>query len=256
MRIALAQLSTSTDPAVNLTLVRRWCFDAAAGGAQLVVFPEATMCSFARRSSEVAEPFDGQWATQVRGIAAESGVTIVVGMFTTAEDERVHNTLLVAGRSEARYDKVHLFDALGFQESRHIAPGRRLVSVPFEATRLGLAICYDIRFPGQFTSLASDGAEVLLVCASWAPGPDKTHQWRTLATARAMDATAFVVAVDQAASGDPEQGGPPTGVGHSLVVDPTGRVLLELGPAPELAFADIDPKTVAAVRARLPVLSG
>lgn len=254
MRIALAQLGSTTDPQANLVLVRDAVATAAAEGAELVVFPEATMCSFSRRSSEVAEAFDGPWAESVRLIARESGVTVIVGMFTTADDGRVHNTLLVTGEAEVRYDKMHLFDALGYTESRHIAPGHDLVSLPLGDARLGLATCYDIRFPDQFTSLARGGASVIAVCASWAPGPGKVHQWRTLATARAMDSTSYVVAVDQAADGDPDEPGLPTGVGHSMVVDPTGRVLLELGTGPEVALIDLNAELVAETRKALPLL--
>lgn len=153
-----------------------------------------------------------------------------------------------------RYDKMHLFDALGYTESRHIAPGHDLVSLPLGDARLGLATCYDIRFPDQFTSLARGGASVIAVCASWATGPGKVHQWRTLATARAMDSTSYVVAVDQAADGDPDEPGLPTGVGHSMVVDPTGRVLLELGTGPEVALIDLDAELVAETRKALPLL--
>lgn len=256
MRVALAQLRSTTDPAANLRAVADWARRAAEGGADLVVFPEATMCSFERASAEVAEPADGPWAGAVRGLASELGVTIAVGMFTTAPNGRVYNTLLVAGVAEARYDKVHLFDALGHRESDHIAPGAELVSVDLAGTSVGLTVCYDVRFPEQFRTLAAGGAQVILVAASWAPGPEKTRQWTTLATARAMDSTAFVVAVDQAAAGDPERPGRPTGVGHSMVIEPTGRVLLELGTAEELAFVDIDPTAASAVRMALPVLSG
>lgn len=255
MRIAIAQLTASTDPVTNLALIEAYARRAATRGASLVVFPEAMMCSFARPSSEVSEPFDGPWARSVRDMASDLGITIIVGMFTDADDDRVYNTLLVTGADEARYDKIHLFDALGFHESKHIAPGRSLELVDLEGTLVGLATCYDIRFPNQFTRLATTGAKVIVVCASWAPGPFKTHQWRTLATARAMDSTAFVVAVDQAAAGDPERRALPTGVGHSIVVDPTGRVLLELGTAPELAFVDIDPAEADTARGALPLLS-
>ncbi|MFT3887988.1 MAG: carbon-nitrogen hydrolase family protein [Arachnia sp.] len=254
MRIALAQLSSSTDPAENLEMVGVYARRAAAAGAELVVFPEATMCSFARSSRDVAEPFDGPWAAAVRGIARELGIAVVAGMFTAADDGRVHNTLLVTGPAEARYDKIHLFDALGFRESDHIAPGGRPVTVDVAGTRVGLATCYDVRFPGLFTALAQAGADLILVCASWAPGPQKVHQWRTLATARAMDSTTFVVAVGQAAASPVDEPGRPTGVGHSLAVDPTGTVLLELGERPELALVDIEPGLVADVRAHLPVL--
>lgn len=255
MRIALAQLAATTDPLANLVLVRDFATRAAAQDASTVVFPEATMCSFERPSHEVAESFDGPWADGVRGIARELGITVVVGMFTTAADGRVHNTLLVTGGEvEARYDKIHLYDALGFTESDVIAPGKEPVVTRVDGVDVGLATCYDLRFPGLFTTLAVGGAQVVLVPAAWAPGPGKLHQWRTLATARALDATVFVVAVDQAVRGDVETAGPPTGVGHSIVVGPDGTVLCELGHAPDLAVVDLDPAAVAVVRERLPVL--
>lgn len=256
MRIALAQISASADPSANLALVDRLSARAVALGAQTVVFPEATMCSFVRASAEVAEPLDGPWATAVRSIAARDGSTIVAGMFTTGDDERARNTLLVTGAAEASYDKIHLYDALGFRESATIAPGATLASVIIGDVTVGLATCYDIRFPAHFQALASAGADVILVPASWAPGPGKLRQWQTLATARAMDATAFVVAVDQAAQGDPEAKGPPTGVGHSMVVDPTGAILAELGLDPELVVVDLPLERVADVRAALPILPG
>jgi predicted amidohydrolase len=254
MRIALAQVLSTTEPDANLGLVRRYTAEAAAQGAELVVFPEATMCSFARPRADVAEPFDGPWATAVRSIARDADITVVVGMFTTTEAPQVHNTLLVAGNAEARYDKLHLFDALGYAESRQILAGDRPVTFDLADHTFGLATCYDVRFPALFTHLASTGASVILLPASWAPGEEKLHQWRTLVTARAMDSTAFVVAVDQAlppGSGDTAS---PTGIGHSLAVGPTGTVLLELGDDPELAVIDLDLGAVAGVRERLPVL--
>lgn len=255
MRIALAQLSSSTDPSHNLELVRDYVRRSAAGGAEVVVFPEATMCSFARPRIEVAEPLDGPWATQVRSIAAEAGVVIVVGLFTTTRSDKVRNTLLVTGRGiRLHYDKIHLFDALGYAESRQVEAGSRPVIVPIGTDRLGLATCYDIRFPSLFTHLARGGASAILVPSSWAPGPGKLAQWRTLATARAMDSTSFVVAVDQAEPAAADGARRPTGVGHSLVVDPYGTVLLELGAGPDLAITDLDLSQVAVARERLPVL--
>ncbi len=254
MRIALAQVLASTDPDANLELVRRHAADAAAHGAELVVFPEATMCSFARPRADVAESFDGPWATAVRAIARETGVTIVVGMFTTTDSPQVHNTLLITGSAEARYDKLHLFDALGYAESRQIRAGDRAVSFEFDGHILGVATCYDVRFPSLFTHLARSGATAILLPASWAPGDEKLHQWRTLVTARAMDATSYVVAVDQARPPASSSSPAPTGIGHSMVVGPTGTVLLELGEAPELAVVDLDLDAVAGVRERLPVL--
>ena len=256
MRFALAQLRSTTDPQENLALVTDVARRAARGAADVVVFPEATMCSFRRAPARVAEAFDGPWASAVRLLAGDLGVTVVAGMFTTTNGPRVHNTLLVTGGTEARYDKIHLFDALGHRESATIAPGLRPTPVEVSGHGLGLAVCYDIRFPTHFIGLASGGAKIMVVCASWAPGPEKLHQWRTLVTARAMDSVSFVVAVDQAPLGDIETPAAPTGIGHSMVVDPTGRVLLELGTEPELAFVDVDPGRVAAAREALPLLTG
>lgn len=254
MRIALGQLLSTTDPDANLALVADLTGQAARAGAEVVVFPEATMCSFARPRADAAEPFDGPWASAVRSIAADSGITVVVGMFTTTDSPQVHNTLLVTGSTEARYDKLHLFDALGYAESRQIRAGEQAVTIELSGHTLGLATCYDVRFPALFTHLAGRGAEAILLPASWADGPEKLHQWRTLVTARAMDSTAFVVAVDQARPPASPDGRTPTGIGHSLVVGPTGTVLLELGDDPELAVIDLDLDTVAGVRERLPVV--
>ena len=254
MRVALAQLIASTDPAANLNQVRAHIKRAVAAGAELLVLPEATMCSFSRPRADTAEPFDGPWATAVRAAAAAAGLTVVVGMFTTTGTDRIANTLLATGVVEARYDKLHLFDALGYAESRQIQPGTQPVHFDLAETRIGLATCYDVRFPQLFTHLAGTGAELILLPASWAPGEHKLHQWRTLVTARAMDATAFVVAVDQALCPAAADGRTPTGIGHSMVVDPTGNVLLELGDDPEFAVIDLNLAQVADVRRRLPVL--
>jgi deaminated glutathione amidase len=254
MRIALAQLLATTDPQANLAQVEDFTTQAAAQGAELVVFPEATMCSFARPRADAAEPFDGPWAEAVRAIAAQTQVTIVVGMFTTTDSPQVHNTLLVTGATEARYDKLHLFDALGYAESRQIRAGRQAVSFELAGHTYGLATCYDVRFPALFTHLATRGADAIVLPASWADGPEKLHQWRTLVTARAMDATAFVIAVDQAKPSIGPDGKLPTGIGHSMVVGPTGTVLVELDERPQLAVIDVDLASVAAVRERLPIL--
>ena len=256
MRFALAQLLSTVDPQENLAMVTAAARRAAQGGADVMVCPEATMCSFLRAPTQVAEAFDGPWASTVRRLAETHGITIIAGMFTTTHDGRVHNTLVATGEREGRYDKIHLFDALGHRESETVAPGRRPASIEIAGHSLGLAVCYDVRFPTHFINLALGGATVMVVCASWAPGPGKLHQWRTLVTARAMDSVSFVVAVDQALQGNEETPSGPTGIGHSMVVDPTGQVLLELDAEPDLAFVDIDPDKVAVTRKTFPVLDG
>jgi deaminated glutathione amidase len=257
MRIALAQLASTSDPAHNLGLVEDGARRAAEAGAALVVFPEATMCCFGVPLGPVAEPLDGPWAEQVRGIAAAAGITIVAGMFTPADDGRVHNTLLATGGGvEAAYDKIHLFDAFGFAESRTVAPGTKPVTIVVDGVTVGLATCYDLRFPGLFQELASNGATLVVVPASWGAGPGKREQWDLLARARALDSTAFVVACDQA---DPTTvgraaGNAPTGIGGSLAVGPLGGVLDQLGSEPGMLVVDLDLDEVERARRSVPVL--
>lgn len=260
MRIALAQFTAGTDPAANLVLVLEQIGRAADSGAELVVFPEAMSCSFARPRVEAAEPLDGPWANAVRQAAVDAGVTVAVGLFTPGRDGRVRNTLLVTGPdAEAHYDKLHLFDAYGFAESAQIEPGDAVVTVTVDGVVFGLTTCYDIRFPELYKQLAAAGAEVIVVPASWAPGERKVEQWRALAVARALDATCFVVAVDQALPPADPDADParrkPTGVGHSLVVGPLGEILVELGPEPRLELIDLDVEAVRAARTILPVLA-
>ena len=257
MRIACAQILSSTDPAANLAVVDDCTRRAADAGARLVVFPEGTMCRLGVPLAPVAQPIDGPWADGVRRIAADAGVTVFAGMFTPAPDGRVTNTVLATGGGvEDRYDKIHLFDAFGFTESHAIAPGHRPVVVDVDGVGVGITLCYDIRFPELYTALADRGASVITVSASWGAGPGKLDQWTVLARARALDSTCFIAAAGQADPG-PELAAAtaaPTGVGGSLVASPLGAVLACAGPDPQLLFADVDVASVAGVRDVLPVL--
>jgi len=260
MRIALAQILSGSDPNANLQLVRDYTGRAADAGARLVVFPEATMCHFGVALRPVAEPVDGPWANGVRRIASDAGVTVIAGMFTPADEGRVTNTLITAApggldQPAIRYDKIHLYDAFGFSESRTVASGRDPVVITVDGVRVGLSICYDIRFPALYTDLARRGAHVIVVCASWGSGPGKLDQWTLLARARALDSMSYVAAVGQACPGDPEADSvAPTGVGGSLVASPWGEVIASAGPDPQLVIADIDLNRVAQARDTIGVL--
>jgi predicted amidohydrolase len=260
MRIALAQITSGTDPAANLQLVAEYSRQAADAGAKLVVFPEATMCRFGVPLAPIAEPVDGPWAEGVRRIAADSHITVVAGMFTPSGDGRVKNTLIAAGpldsKSHTHYDKIHLYDAFGFTESRTVAPGRDPVVITVDGVRVGLTVCYDIRFPELYTELARRGAELIAVCASWGAGPGKLDQWTLLARARALDSMSYVAAAGQADPGDTDRSGSgaPTGVGGSLIVSPLGDVVASAGADPQLLIADIDVDRVAEARKSIAVL--
>jgi len=259
MRLAVAQIISSADPAANLELVRDYATQAKTAGADLVVFPEAAMRAFGNPLKDIAEPLDGPWAEKVRAVSRELDIAIVAGMFTPGKDGRVRNTLLVTGPGlDTSYDKVHLFDAFGFTESRTVDAGTSPVTFKIKGTVFGLATCYDVRFPALFTANARAGAQVNIVCASWGAGEGKAEQWDLLVRARALDSTTFVVACGQ---GDPETigagpaGAAPTGIGHSAVITPLGSAVAALGGKPELAVVDIDPSVVDDVRTKLPVLA-
>ncbi|MBT2536306.1 carbon-nitrogen hydrolase family protein [Arthrobacter sp. ISL-69] len=277
MRVALAQVVTGRDISGNLELVENFARQAKKGGAEMVVFPEATMRAFGNSLLDIAEPLDGPWATRVRRIAGELGIVIVAGMFTPGDSgsagsgqtgagasdsddvRKVRNTLLVTGPGvEASYDKIHLFDAFGFAESATVDAGTGPVTFELGGIRFGLATCYDVRFPALFTANADLGAEVNIVCASWGSGPGKVDQWRLLARARAVDTTTYVLACgqgDPATQGIETKGPAPTGVGHSAVVSPLGEVIEELDGGTGLLFADLNPAVVKEARAKLPVLA-
>ncbi|GAP56050.1 hydrolase Rv0480c/MT0498 [Arthrobacter sp. Hiyo6] len=269
MRVALAQVITGRDTGRNLALVEEYAKQAKEGGAELVVFPEATMRAFGNSLVDIAEPVDGPWAARVRAIAAELDIVIVAGMFTPGTElddgaprgtvRKVRNTLLVCGPGvDASYDKIHLFDAFGFEESDTVDAGTTPVTFDLGGLTFGLATCYDIRFPDLFTENADRGAEVNIVCASWGAGPGKVEQWQLLARARAVDSTTIVLACgqsDPATEGMEAKGSAPTGVGHSAVVSPFGEVLKELDGGTGLLFADLDPAVVKDARTKLPVLA-
>ena len=259
MRVALAQIRSGTDPAANLGLIEDYTRRAADAGAQLVLFPEATMCRFGTSLAEVAEPLDGPWATGVRQIAERAGTVVVAGMFVPADSRdgqaRVTNTLIATGPGvDAHYDKIHLYDAFGFTESNTVASGREPVVITVDGIGVGLTLCYDVRFPELYIELARRGAQLITVHASWGTGPGKLDQWTLLARARAIDTTGFVAAVDQAYPGDEIAALGPTGVGGSVVASPVGEVVTSAGDDPALIVTDIDLDAARKVRETIAVM--
>jgi predicted amidohydrolase len=255
VRVALCQIKSTDSPGENLALVAAGVKEAADAGASVALFPEATMARFGVPLGPVAEPLSGPWASEVRALASEHSMLVVAGMFTPAPDGRVTNTLLVTGPgTHLGYDKIHLFDAFGFTESRTVAPGTAPVTVAFDGTVLGVATCYDIRFPALFTTLADRGATVILLGASWGAGEGKLAQWELLVRARALDSTCWVLACGQADPGEPNPKAP-NGIGHSMVADPTGRVVASLAAEPGMLVVDVDPSVVESTRKVIPVLA-
>lgn len=258
--VAAAQIRSTDDREDNLRQVREAITQAAHQGAELVVLPEATSSWFGSSVQSAAEDIDdGPTPSLLRQLARELSITVVAGFFTPADEGRVYNILLLTGPAgEATYRKVHLFDAFGAKESETVAPGADYVVAPVAdgeggTVQVGLATCYDVRFADQFTALGVRGAEVVVLPTSWGAGDGKLEQWRTLTRARAMDAQAWLVAADQAFQETDKPA--PLGIGHSVVVDPLGRVSEELDGQPGLLVQRIDLSEVEQVRARIPVLA-
>lgn len=272
MKLALLQTVTGGDVRGNIALLTPLIRDAAAAGATLIVLPEAASQAFDQgRLDTQAEELDGQFATAMRKLADELSVTIVAGMFRPGDTNkvdgkelnRVRNTALITGGgTHTGYDKIHAYDAFNYRESDTVKTGEELCTFVHEADGqravVGVAICFDIRFPEQFKELARRGAEVIVVPTSWADGPGKLEQWRALTAARALDAGVFIAAACQARPDWEEKAGEPsgpTGVGHSAVVNPQGVRTAEAGYAPETLVVDIDLAEVAKAREALPVLT-
>ena len=269
MRISLAQFTATTDVSVNAQTICHYIERAAAENTQLIVFPEASMYPFdAGRLDTIAEPLDGPFLTQIRQCAEKNNIVAVIGMFapadTKGEVNRIENVAAVVGRAgeaeapqSVAYRKVHCYDAFGYKESDTVRPGSDYVTFQCGETTVGLAICFDIRFPQQFKELARRGADLIVVPTSWADGPGKRDQWRALSAARALDSTTFIAAACQArptgaqASSTPSG---PTGIGHSVIVGPDGVRRAELGYHPGLLTLDIDPGDVQHTRRAIPVL--
>jgi predicted amidohydrolase len=263
VRVAVCQMSSSEDVETNLVEAERLLNLAAEGGADLAALPEVFMyLGSPKRVPELAEPLDGgAVCARLAAVARERSMWVLGGSVLEREGEKVFNTSPLfdrQGERVARYRKIHLFDVElpgqpPFRESARYAPGSELVTHETEFGRIGLSICYDLRFPELYRGLMALGAEVLMVPAQfqWVTGKD---HWHVLLRARAIENQCFVVAPGQCgAYGSAEQNR--RSYGHSLVVDPWGHVLAE---APEegvgVTFAELDFSELRAVRERLPAL--
>jgi predicted amidohydrolase len=263
VRIALLQAQTGIDPDRNARDLGAAVEKAAAEGAAMLFTPE--MSGLLDRDRSRAGPnlrgeADDRALAAVREAAARTGIWVHVGSLALAgerSDGRLVNRGFViddAGEIRARYDKMHLFDvdlATGesWRESAAYAGGDRPVVVDTPLGRLGLSICYDLRFAGLYGALTGAGATILSVPAAFTV-PTGTAHWHVLLRARAIEAGVFVVAAAQVGR---HEDGRET-YGHSLVIGPWGEILLDMADGPGLGFAEIDPAQVDEVRSRLPAI--
>jgi len=262
-RIALLQTSSGIDPAANARALVAGLEAAAAGGAAIAFTPEMTGLldrDRARAAGSIVGEADDIVLAAAREAAARLGLWVHLGSLALrpggAETRYVNRGFLIddGGTIRARYDKLHLFDvdlATGesWRESSAYAPGAGAVVAETPAGRLGISICYDLRFPDLYRALSDAGAELLAVPAAFTV-PTGTAHWHVLLRARAIEAGCFVIAAAQ--TGAHEDGR--TTYGHSLVIDPWGEVLLDMGKAPGVGFAEIDLARLHDIRARIPAL--
>ena len=262
-RIALFQSNTGIDPASNARSLADAIEQAAAGGADMLFTPEMSglLDRDAARAAKVLRPQDeDQVLAAAREAAARQRIWLHIGSLAVLVDGgKVANRGFVIDREgevRATYDKLHLFDVdlptgESWRESNVYLAGKGVVLVNGTPVgKLGLTICYDLRFPGLFARLAESSADVIAVPAAFTVPTGKAH-WHVLLRARAIEAGLFVVAAAQV--GHHEDGR--NTFGHSLVVDPWGEILLDMGEEPGVAFADIDLKRISDVRSRIPALN-
>ncbi len=262
-RIAVLQMTSGIDPEANYDTIRDAADEAAREGATMLFTPEMSLLldrDRKRGAANIPPEGDNLFATMLGKLATERGLTICLGSMAVARsDGKLANRAMVfspAGGAPVTYDKIHMFDvdlASGesWRESNAYAPGVAVVAVDDTPLgRLGLAICYDIRFPALFEALGQARCDAIAIPAAFTVPTGRAH-WHLLQRARAVEASAWVIAAAQCGC---HADGRET-YGHSLVVDPWGEVVLDLGgEGAALGFATIDPARTAEVRAQLPSL--
>jgi len=260
-KAAMVQMRSGLKPATNIDDAVRMIGEAKSAGAEYVLTPEMTNILVAKReqlfAAVVEEEADASLAS-LRELARKLGVYIHIGSLAIkiSPDRAANRSFLVDPKGDiaARYDKIHMFDVdladgESYRESRNYRPGELAVLADLPWSRLGLTVCYDLRFPALYRALAEAGATMLAIPSAFTKQTGEAH-WHVLIRTRAIENGCFVFA---AAQGGKHENGRET-YGHSLIVDPWGRILAEGGIEPGVVMAEIDPAEVANARARIPSL--
>lgn len=265
VRAALFQMTTGIDPQANAAAIVDAVAQAHAGGAAMLFTPEMSGLLDRKRDrarDSIRSEADDGVLSSVREAARRHGIWVHIGSLAIArEDGKWANRAFViddTGEIRARYDKVHMFDvdlASGetWRESNAYTAGDCVVTVETPLGRLGLAICYDVRFPALFEALGREKCDIIAIPAAFTVPTGQAH-WHLMQRARAVEASAYVLSAAQAGM---HEDGRET-YGHSLAVDPWGEVLLDMGGGDAgagVAFVEIDAERIAEVRAQLPSLA-
>jgi predicted amidohydrolase len=261
-KVGLIQMRSGLEPDANLTAALTAIDEAKSAGADYVQTPEMTNILALKRdhlfAKIVAEENDATLAT-LREVARKLSIFIHIGSLAikASADKAVNRSYLIDRKGDvtARYDKIHMFDVdlaggESYRESNNYRPGELAVVTDLPWGRLGLTVCYDLRFPALYRALAEAGASFLAIPAAFTKQTGEAH-WHVLQRARAIENGCFVLA---AAQGGRHENGRDT-FGHSLVVDPWGRIIAEGGTEPGVVMAEIDPAEVTKARSRVPSLN-
>ncbi|MEO1639980.1 MAG: carbon-nitrogen hydrolase family protein [Pseudomonadota bacterium] len=267
MKAALLQLTSGDDPARNLDETRRLIAEAAGQGAGFVLTPEVTNCvslNRAHQQSVLQHEADDITLAGLCAAAIEHDVWLSVGSLALKTDDPdarfANRSFLIdpAGQIAARYDKIHMFDVAvsateTYRESAGYRPGERAVVAETPFAKIGLSVCYDLRFAYLYRALAQAGAEVLLVPSAFSTVTGAAH-WEPLLRARAIETGSFVLAAAQTGTHPAGSGKQRQTYGHSMAISPWGEVLLDMGEAPGVATVDLDLAQVADSRRRIAAL--
>ena len=254
-KIAVVQFKASTDKNTNLTKILNYIKTAAKKGAELCAFPEFMMfytssSQSAPTLSKLAETINGKFVTSVANAARENSI-FVVGTFyeKSKKKNRVYDTSFLvdkSGKVLSTYRKIHLYDALGFKESNKLTPGSKIV-MPTKTSfgKVGMMICYDLRFPEMSRILAASGSEILIAPSAWVKGKMKEEHWLAINKTRAIENGCYVVAPDQVGN---------IYCGRSVVVDPYGKILLDMKKRKGIGIVNMSLDDLKRTRKVLPLL--
>ena len=255
MKVALVQFKASVNKEENLKKIISYISKASSKKALLCAFPEFMM--FYTKSSQtskelasLSETINGNFISSISKAAKENRIQVVGSFYEKSKkNNRVYDTSFVinnSGKVISTYRKIHLYDALGFKESDKMIPGSKITKpIGTSIGKIGMMICYDLRFPEMSRALALAGSEVLIVPSAWVKGPMKEEHWITINKTRAIENGCYVIAPDQVGN---------IYCGRSLVVDPYGKVLVDMKKKQGISFVDIDLKKVKEIRKVLPLL--
>ncbi|MDX1994358.1 MAG: carbon-nitrogen family hydrolase [bacterium] len=246
--ISLAQMNIALgDVKKNVSLVEKWTAEAARRGSHLVVFPELWSTGYALdRAKEFAAQLNSGVFSQLSTIATQNKISIVGSILEKRGHEAANSASFIApnGRMMGVYRKIHLFQLM--DEDKYLQPGSSPLSMELPWGLTGLAICYDLRFPELFRRYAVEGTKMMIIPAEWPM--ERLEHWRVLLQARAIENQCFIVATNAAGqTGDTVFGG------HSMIVDPWGKIIIEGGDEPNLLTAEIEMDRVDEIRQRIPV---